>query len=200
MSKIGRLLSAIFPALMAVGCGEAQATAALKNATVLIIRHAEKPDTGRDLSPPGLKRAQAYVQFFKSFTIDSHPVRIDHLVAAAGSKNSDRPHETLEPLSKALGLKIHSEYNLDEAEKLAAKVRRSYGGETVVVCWHHGAIPDLLKAFRVDPKAVLPGGKWPDDVFGWLIVLQYDQSGKPVAHVYNESLTPEDAKHPPPLR
>ena len=125
-------------------------------------------------------------------------MKFDHLFAAAESKHSDRPHETLEPLSNALGIKIQSQFDLSEPQDLADKVRRSYGGETVLICWHHGAIPDLLKAFGAHPKELLPRGKWPDDVFGWLIVLRYDQVGRLSAHVYNESLTPEDPKHPPP--
>ena len=42
----------------------------LSDATVLIIRHAEKPPTGAGLSRAGEQRAQAYVQYFKDFTVD----------------------------------------------------------------------------------------------------------------------------------
>jgi hypothetical protein len=96
-------------------------------------------------------------------------------------------------------LKIHSTFDLSESQELADKVRRSYSGENVLICWHHGAIPDLLRAFGANPKALLPGGEWPDDVFGWLIVLRYDQNGKASANVSNERINLDDAKHPPPL-
>lgn len=200
MNKARTLFAAVISLILAVGCGQGEAHSPLKNATVVIIRHAEKPETGKHLSPAGTIRAQAYVDFFKSFTVDSHPVKLDHLFAAGESKHSDRCHETLEPLSKALGLKIHLQFDLSEGQKLADKVRGSYSGEAVLICWHHGAIPDLLKAFGAHPKALLPGGEWPGDVFGWLIVLRYDQMGEVSAHVYNESITPEDATHPPPSR
>jgi hypothetical protein len=88
--------------------GQSQTSPRLKNATVLIIRHAEKPETGKHLSPAGVRRAQPYVAYFESLRIDSHPVKLDHLFAAQESKHSDRCHETLLPLSNALHLKIHS--------------------------------------------------------------------------------------------
>ena len=101
--------------------------------------------TVRAVSPAGVRRGQAYVGFFKSFTLNSHLVKVDDLFAAKKSKNSDRPSETLLPLSNALHLKIHSTF----------------------------------------------------DVFGWLIVLRYDQNGKASANVSNERINPDDAKHPP---
>ena len=188
---------AVFFFVLPIEYGQSQTSPRLKNATVLIIRHAEKPETGKHLSPAGVRRTQAYVGYFKSLRIDSHPVKPDHLFAAQESKHSDRCHETLLPLSNALHLKIHLTFDLSESQKLADKVRRSYSGETVLICWHHGAIPDLLKAFGANPKALLPGGEWPDDVFGWLIVLRYDRNGKASANASNEGITPDDAKHPP---
>ncbi|HYT21323.1 MAG TPA: hypothetical protein VEW05_13965 [Candidatus Polarisedimenticolia bacterium] len=197
INKSRSLITAVIFLVLAVDYGQAKTTSPLKNATVLIIRHAEKPESGKHLSPAGVRRAQAYVDFFNSFTLNSHLVKVDHLFAAKKSKNSDRPSETLLPLSNALHLKIHSTFDLSESQELADKVRRSYSGETVLICWHHGAIPDLLRAFGAKPKALLPGGEWPDDVFGWLIVLRYDQNGKASANVSNERINPDDAKHPP---
>ena len=197
INKSRSLITAVIFLVLAVDYGQAKTTSQLKNATVLIIRHAEKPESGKHLSPAGVRRAQAYVGFFKSFTLNSHLVKVDHLFAAKKSTNSDRPSETLLPLSNALHLKIHSTFDLSESQELADKVRRSYSGETVLICWHHGAIPDLLRAFGANPKALLPGGEWPDDVFGWLIVLRYDQNGKVSANVSNERINPDDAKHPP---
>src|SRR5437773_1078826 len=101
MNKTGSLFAAVIFFVLAVEAGQAKTTSPLRNATVLIIRHAEKPETGKHLSPGGVRRAQAYVGFFKSLRLDSHPVKIDHLFAAHESKNSDRPRETLLPLSNA---------------------------------------------------------------------------------------------------
>src|ERR1700704_3991187 len=66
-----------------------------KDAVVLIIRHAEKPDTGPGLSPSGQQRAEAYKDYFKNFTVDSKPLRVDAIFAAKDSKESERPRLTV---------------------------------------------------------------------------------------------------------
>jgi hypothetical protein len=67
----------------------------LADATVLIIRHAEKPDSGAGLSPAGEARAQAYVGYFQHLTLNGTEFRPDTLIATADSKNSAR--ERLKP-------------------------------------------------------------------------------------------------------
>lgn len=42
----------------------------LRNATVLIIRHAEKPDAGSLLNARGEQRAAAYVDYFNPLKLD----------------------------------------------------------------------------------------------------------------------------------
>ncbi|MCG2991082.1 hypothetical protein, partial [Escherichia coli] len=78
-------------------------TTGLADATIAIIRHGEKPDSGTGLSPAGEKRAQAYSAYFQHLTLDGRPFRPDTLIATADSKNSARERLTLEPLSQALG-------------------------------------------------------------------------------------------------
>src|ERR1700722_14341307 len=69
---------------------------ALKDAVILIIRHAEKTASGDELSPDGYKRADAYVNYFKNYQVDGKPLKIDYLYAAADSKNSKRVRLTVE--------------------------------------------------------------------------------------------------------
>lgn len=167
----------------------------LKDAVILIIRHAEKPAEGFELSPAGKIRAEAYVRYFKKFTIDGKPVKLDYLFSSADSAKSHRPRLTIEPLSKALGIKIDSRFADDDFAKLAAEIQNHPHGRNILICWHHGKIPDLLSAFGVDPKRLLPAGKWPNDVFGWLIQLRYDKNGKLLdASCINEDLMPGDAQ------
>src|SRR5215469_7052414 len=77
----GVLLALAVLATFFTGSSNAKNTAALSNATILIIRHAEEPSKGDGLSSRGTERAQRYVEYFKNFTIDGKPLEIDHLFA-----------------------------------------------------------------------------------------------------------------------
>ena len=148
-----------------------------KNATVLIIRHAEKPDAGDGLTPAGEARAQAYIEYFRDFKYHSEPVKLDAIFAAADSKNSRRPRITVEPLAQALGLKVDMNYRDKEFQRLADELAAHDSGKNVLVCWHHGAMPELLRALDTDPDKLLPGGHWPSNEYGWVIVVRYDAEG-----------------------
>ncbi len=170
---------------------------ALKNAVILIIRHAEEPDDGYGLSPVGDARAQAYVNYFKNFTVDGQPLKLDYLFAAKDSPNSHRPRLTIEPLAKALGLTVDTRFDNKQFLKLVDEIQSRPHGTNILICWHHGTIPQLLSALGADPKKLLPDGKWPDDVFGWLIQLRYDENGRLFeSKRINENLSSDDsAKH-----
>ena len=149
-----------------------------KDAVILIIRHAEKPDSGTDLSPAGHRHADAYVSYFKSFSVDSKPLELDTLYATADTKASHRPRLTIEPLSKALHLQIHNQFKDHEFAQLAADISSSHHEKRILICWHHGEIPDLLRALGADPAMLLPDGKWPATEFGWVLQLRYNHDGR----------------------
>ena len=180
--------------LLAVMPVSAADTLGLKDATVLIIRHAEKPSSGFDLTPVGYQRANAYVHYFQNFTIDGKPVTLDHLFAAADSNGSHRPRLTLEPLSKATGLAIEQPFTAKQYAELADELRAKPHGEHILICWHHGDIPQFLQALGASPEKLLPHGRWPDEVFGWMIQLHYDDKGQLIEEkCINENLMPNDA-------
>ena len=149
----------------------------LQDATILIIRHAEKPDLGPDLSSEGERRAEAYVDYFSNFTVDAQPLHLDYLVAAADSKQSERPRLTLMPLSKALHLGINLKYDDKNYPDLVADLRTKYRGKAILICWHRGMIPQLVQALGADPLELLPRGVWPLDQFSWVLQLRFDQQG-----------------------
>ena len=146
------------------------------NGTVLIVRHAEKPDNGVGLAPAGQERAAAYASYFGRFVIGGAPVHIDTLVATADSDDSDRPRLTLTPLSQALGLPIQQPYADKDVKGLAAWLS-SQTDHVVLVAWHHGKLPKLLADLGADPGQLLPNGVWPEDVYNWVIELRYDAQG-----------------------
>lgn len=169
------------------------------NAVSLVIRHAEKPDAGHELSATGEARAQAYVNYFKDYHVEGQPLKIDYLFATKDSGSSHRPRLTLEPLAKALGLKIDSRFNDNQFLQLAREIQNHLPGTNILICWHHGQIPQLLRALGTNPKQLLPNGKWPEEEFGWLIQLRYDGNGHLVeSKRINENLTPDGPSKPVP--
>jgi hypothetical protein len=152
---------------------------ALRNAVILIIRHAEKPESGFELSQEGQKRAEAYVNYFKTLTLDSQNLRP-------------------EPLSHALGLKIDNRFKNKNYQELVREIQARPHGKCILIAWHHGEIPGLIADLGADPAALLPGGKWPSEVFGWVLELRFDGEGRCVqgeSKRMNENLMPGDSNH-----
>jgi hypothetical protein len=168
-----------------------------KNSVVLIIRHAENPSNGHGLSPRGEERAEAYKNYFLNFTVDSKPREPEAVVVAADSKQSHRPRLTVEPFAKAAKLPIDNRFANKQPADLAAELRANYQGKVILVCWHHGQIPALLRAMGAAPESLLPNGKWPRDVYDWVILLSFDQNGRLIpgsSKRINEHLLPGDSQ------
>jgi phosphohistidine phosphatase SixA len=133
---------------------------------VLIIRHGEKPgdpgtdnaDDGRDLSTKGFERAAALAVYVPATF--GPP---DFLFATKESNHSNRPVETITPLAKALGIKINHGHANGDFTTVANHIRENpkYAGKLVLICWHHGNIPDLTVALGGSP----PFKPWPGKVF-----------------------------------
>lgn len=165
----------------------------LANNTVLIIRHAEKyaDKTHTGLNEAGVRRANAYVSYFQPIRDGSLNLTITNLYAGADSKSSQRPRLTLEPLSQASGMPLDTTIKTEDTEALVSLLRKTTHGNVPLICWRHGQIPTLIRAFGGTPESLLPEGKWPDETFDWIVVLHFDQAGKLASQtVVRESLTP----------
>jgi hypothetical protein len=160
-----------------------------KSATLLLIRHAEKSGDPDDagLTPAGQARAQAYVAYFQALTLGSARIAAPAwLIAAADDADSQRSRLTLEPLAAALGLPLDTSLGDDHTRQLVHRLREEarYDGATTLVCWTHKYLPALATALGA-PKSLLPDG-WPEDVFGWLLRLDYDAAGALAAATRHE--------------
>jgi hypothetical protein len=93
------------------------------------------------------------------------------IFATQVSKHSNRPVETITPTAIALNLPINSKHADEDYGKVANDIltNEKYAGQTVLVCWHHGKIPDLAAALGVDNPP-----KWPGTVFDrvWQITFE----------------------------
>jgi hypothetical protein len=150
----------------------------LANNTVLIIRHSEKPDAGTGLNAAGEARARLYTKYFQPFQEEGLSIQVDSLYAGADSKNSLRPRLTLEPLSKSSGMPLHASIGTKDSELLVQELKTESHGQNPLIAWRHSEIPTLLRAFGASPEKLLPNGKWPDEVFDWVVVLNIGPNGK----------------------
>ncbi|HLH54095.1 MAG TPA: flagellar basal body-associated protein FliL [Verrucomicrobiae bacterium] len=169
------------PWLGSISIDRALATAdaaPLSDATILIIRHAEKPPFGPGLSEEGVGRAKAYVDYFKSYRVGGRRLHLDYIVAAEDSEHSQRSRLTVEPLAKSLGLNPDSRFQAKRPWDLAEELRTRDHGKNMLICWHHREIPDLLTQLGADPSALLPEGQWPPQQFDWVLQLRYDHEGR----------------------
>ena len=135
---------------------------------IMFIRHAEKPDEGKDgvaadgsldaesLTVRGWQRAGALIAFFCA----QPKMRPDAIFASGighGSKGK-RPAETVTPLAAKLNenrpVAFHAKHLRDDIQPLMDQVLSLE--DTVLVCWEHKHIPELaalLQARRPFPKS-----------------------------------------------
>jgi hypothetical protein len=170
----------------------------MKPGKILIVRHGEKPgDPGVDapsdgtgLSTRGYERAGALAPWLVA-TFG----KPDFLFATKLSPHSNRPVETITPLSGATELKINSDYADDEYDKLASKLASDdkYAGKLVLICWHHGKIPQLATSLGGTP----PQSHWPTQIFDrvWVLDGAKGSSGQiPVQNLPQRLLYGDDAQ------
>jgi broad specificity phosphatase PhoE len=138
---------------------------------VLLIRHAEKLETKADsnLSPRGLERAAALPRLFQG-PFDPP----GFIFASAPSKHSNRPVDTVTPLSRTLHLPINARYSEGAVSSLAKDVlvNPHYASATILICWHHGTLPALAEALKAPNRPP----HWPDTQFDRVWKLEYADS------------------------
>jgi hypothetical protein len=149
-------------------------------AHIIVIRHGEKPADSDDphLSPVGVKRAGRLVSYI---TTDPAMVRLGAPVAVFATQstkhdNGQRTQETVAPLARALKLSVQTPFLGKDYAALAKQIlaNSAYTGKTVLICWNHEEIPELVAALGLEPQPP----KWKGSVFDQVYVISYD-TGKP---------------------
>jgi hypothetical protein len=88
----------------------------------------------------------------------------DFIFATQKSKHSNRPVETVTPLSIAIGLTINDGFADKDSDitTMADAILQdsAYAGKVVLICWHHGKIPALAQALGVSSPP-----KWDGKIF-----------------------------------
>jgi hypothetical protein len=148
-------------------------------AQVIIIRHAEKPPVGSDLTLRGEERAAALVPYFlrtEELLKFNTPVAI-YAQKPSSATSSRRAIETVKPLADALRLKVNNSYYRDDYKKMVNEIMQSpeYEGRTVLICWEHRVIPAIASEFSAEGAPT----NWPDSEFDRTWVLTFGPSTTP---------------------
>lgn len=160
-------------------------------AKIMLIRHAEKPqkrhgaagvgehghEDGKDLTVRGWQRAGALARFFAP--LDGHfanrgIARPEHIFApgiGSGSR-SRRARQTVEPLSKLIGVPITDTFRKGQEGALAGAILEREG--VVLVSWEHKAIGAIIDHVAA---ASAKSPSWPEDRFDVVVVLDRSRSG-----------------------
>lgn len=153
-------------------------------ATIMIIRHAEKPpDSGTPqgvdpdgstdkhaLTVTGWTRAGALVELFAPAR--GTPVQGLHTPDAlyaslGGDSNSVRTGQTITPLAARISQTINTTYSKGQEAALAAELITKTG--MTLVSWQHEAIPDIVRNLgSITPTAPTT---WPDERFDMVWVF-----------------------------
>jgi broad specificity phosphatase PhoE len=159
--------------------------------TILLIRHAEKLTDGQpDLSPAGFDRAKVIPQLFANGAAPHNLPRPDFLFATHVSKKSNRPVETITPLSAALGEPISHEIDDKDYAALAKELLSGkYADKVILVAWHHGSIPMLARELGASP----PYDPWPETQFDRVWRIDY-RGGKAVLTDLPQGLMQGDSR------
>lgn len=176
-------------------------------ATIMIIRHAEKPEPGtshgvnpaghhdsRSLTVPGWVRAGALITLFACDTrASARGLRRPDRVYGAGFRHghSRREIQTVGPLAARLGLEVDTRYRSGEEAHLAAEIGDLPGA--TLVCWHHNTIHRIVE--HLGPMTADPPRSWPGDRFDLVWTFTGSPAGWEFAQVPQLSL-PGDLPEP----
>ena len=158
---------------------------------IMVIRHAEKP---AESGPPhginvngdkdsesliikGWQRAGALACFFAPSygPLQNPELAKPQFLYASGighHSHSERPQETITPLSAKLSLKINTQY-LKEDHKLMVESALECDG-CVLICWEHKDIPSI--ANQILGNTTTSPQKWPGDRFDIVWVFNWDSA------------------------
>ena len=164
--------------------GQGSSTAAAAAKKIIIIRHGEKPDDGDNLSCKGFNRALQLPQVLYSKFGLPEAIYVPSL--HTGKKTSTaRMYQTIVPFAVKYNLTVNSKFDVEDAEGLAAALKKNEG--TSLVVWEHKNINDITKALGVQQKL-----KWSDDDFDSIWIVTLSATGATVT-MDKEGLTPKDA-------
>lgn len=156
---------------------------------IMVIRHAEKPadsacgvdsdgnQNSESLTVEGWQRAGALVCFFAPThgTLQNSELATPQFLYASDighHSKSERPQETITPLSAEMSLQINTNYLKDDYKSMVKNARSCDG--IVLICWEHQDIPGI--ANEILGNTTTAPQKWPGCRFDVVWVFDWDSA------------------------
>jgi hypothetical protein len=163
------------------GCDSSGTDAPDGNLKVVIIRHAEKPVNGDNLSCQGQNRAMQLANVLhQKFNVPDYT----YVPALKTDKSTthSRMFQTVTPFAVKYNLTINSKYGGEDFAEITKSVFKKSG--TVLMVWNHSEIPDLAGALGVENPP-----QWAEADFDSIWIISY-VGGKAQLAKEQEGLNP----------
>ena len=152
---------------------------------VVLIRHAEKPAKGYNLTCQGINRSLQLVPVLHSrFGLPS-AIFVPALGQGDTTKHA-RMFQTIVPFAAKYNLLISTSYREDDTLALAQAIRQQKG--VVLVVWEHSRLPAIARCLGVRDALL----HWHDDDYDSLWVVEF-VNGAAVLKKDKEGLKPGEA-------
>jgi hypothetical protein len=180
MLKFNWLLT-IAIALLCFGCKEKLQENIDPNLKVVIIRHAEKPEKGDNLSCQGQNRALALAKVLQQKIGIPDYIYVPSLDLDIATKHC-RMFQTISPFAVKYNLPINSKFDEKDIRKVAKNVLDKSG--IVLVVWNHSEIPELIMQLGIKHAKT-----WENNDFDSIWLISY-KTGKAELSIEKEGLIP----------
>ncbi|MDX6444582.1 MAG: hypothetical protein QOH71_1656 [Blastocatellia bacterium] len=86
----------------------------------------------------------------------------NYVFATEASRDSKRPIETVAPLATAFKVPVNDCFGDDDEDmkEMTNAILQEFPGKIILVCWHHGRIPEIAKALGIAKPP-----KWDGKIF-----------------------------------
>ena len=150
---------------------------------VIIVRHAEKPDKGDNLSCEGLNRALALPDvLYSKFKLPDY-IFVPSLNTGK-TTGTARMYQTIVPFAVKYNLNIDTKFDVGKEKALCQSILKKSG--TVLVVWEHNNIPAIAQELGVTADKKL---KWKGSDFDSIWIITY-KDGKAELNTDKENLNP----------
>jgi hypothetical protein len=161
-----------------------QSSENIRNLKVILIRHAEKPAKGDNLTCQGLHRSlQLPDVLVKKFGVPNYTY-VPTMGQGDSTKHS-RMFQTVIPLAAKYNLTINSKFDEKDSSGLAEEVRKKDG--TVLIVWEHRAIASIVRSLGVHDFSSI----WGDADYESIWIISFP-NGIATVTKEKEGLTPDN--------